>query len=244
MRSFEELKDGYPPSNPHWIGEPDTVQLPEEKNPFATLLGKEKWTRLRPAIRNRFSRKLNAADSITYQGVTVKTEMSPLGWLLAQLGRIAGAPLPLDQDNGGTAAVVTVTEMEETASGGGGQFWTRVYGRKDKFPQIIRSVKQFSGPTGLQEKVCGGLTMSLTLQMEADKLIFKSQDYFLTLGHLKLKLPEFLTPGTLTITHEDLGAGWFSFTLHLTHKLAGALLYQKAVFSDPASFSQQERLNG
>jgi len=43
-----------------------------------------------------------------------------------------------------------------------------------------------------------------------------------------------LTPGMLTITHKDLGEGWFEFGLTLKHKYFGCMLDQTAKFHDVA----------
>ncbi len=219
------------------------VFVPDD-TPFRLLLGKAAWNRLAPAIRARFSQHLEPHESVTYQGVIVETRMSLSGWLIAQLARLVGAPLPLEQNNGATAAVVTVTEMPPDAHGCGGQFWTRVYGRAGHFPQIISSVKRFTGPTGLEEQVCGGMAMALTLKAERDTLSFISTEYFITLAGLRLKLPRFLAPGELKVIHEDIGRGWFCFILTIIHPLVGEILYQKSVFTDPVPATDKEAPNG
>ena len=55
------------------------------------------------------------------------------------------------------------------------------------------------------------------------------------LGPFKLPLPEWLTPGELTVTHTDLGAGAFRFTLDVIHPSYGRLVRQSAVFKEAAS---------
>jgi hypothetical protein len=67
--------------------------------------------------------------------------MSRCGRILAQLCRLIGAPLPLSRD-AFVPAVVSVTEDPA----GGGQFWTRLYGRRRGFPQVIHSAKRFCRP--------------------------------------------------------------------------------------------------
>ncbi|MGD1956182.1 MAG: DUF4166 domain-containing protein [Sphingomonadales bacterium] len=201
---------------------------------FARLVGKTAWFALPNAVRQRFSKRLKSGQSVVYKGRLIETRMSRMGWILAQLLRAIGGPLPLDTHDVGQegAAVVTVTE----APGGRGQFWTRQYNRQRGFPQVIHSMIQFSGPTGLEEGVGYGIGMTLTLKTEADSLLFCSAAYFVTLLGQRLYLPRWLTRclmlGDLVIGHHDLGNGAFDFTLDLTHPLFGTLIHQRARFFD------------
>ncbi len=194
---------------------------------FRALLGADNWARLPPAVRARFSKRLEGTGSVTYVGEVVECRMNRLGWVLAQMLRLIGAPLPLSCDTF-VPAVVTVTEDEA----GGGQFWTRHYGRHSGFPQVIHSVKRFAGPTGLQEYLGGGVGVALTLSVEGEALFFLSERYFLQLGRWQIRLPQWLGPGTLKVGHIDCDGGMFAFTLALDHPLFGALVRQTAMFRD------------
>jgi hypothetical protein len=48
-------------------------------------------------------------------------------------------------------------------------------------------------------------------------------------------LPDWLTPGDLTVTHSDLGGGRFRFTLDVVHPRLGKLIRQSAVFMEATS---------
>ena len=127
--------------------------------------------------------------------------------------------------------IVTVTE--DAASGG--QIWTRIAGRKHGFPQVIHSAKRFAGPTGLQEYLGFGLSMELRIAVADAALEFRSADYAFELAGFRLKLPVWLTPGDLTVTHSDLGSGAFRFTLEIIHPRFGRILRQSAVFRETSS---------
>ena len=58
--------------------------------------------------------------------------------------------------------------------------------------------------------------------------------YALQVGPLRLALPDWLTPGDLTVTHSDLGGGTFRFTLEIIHPRFGKLIRQSAVFREAA----------
>ncbi len=195
---------------------------------FRRLLSGKDWDALPKDVQKRFTKRFGQGYSAVYKGYIQYTHMNRAGQLLAKLFKVIGAPLPLDTDNYNQAAVVTVTEDKD----GGGQFWTRQYGRKHGFPQVIHSTKQFGGPTGLFEYIGFGIGMSLKLKIENEALLFLSDRYFLGFGKLRLPLPRFLTPGQLTVGHADHGDGWFEFTLKLKHKLFGQLVDQSAMFCD------------
>jgi hypothetical protein len=194
---------------------------------FRRLLGAQAWEELPHAVRERFGKRLGRGQSANYAGRVVACRMNLAGWLLAQGCRVIGAPLPLDR-GGGASAVVSVTE--DGASGG--QVWTRVYARRRGFPQVIHSAKRFAGPTGLEEYLGGGFGIALTVGAIGSGIRFSSDHYFLCLGGVRLRLPRWLSPGRLTIDHEDHGDGIFTFTLSLRHRLFGQLMCQHSRFSD------------
>jgi hypothetical protein len=77
--------------------------------------------------------------------------------------------------------------------------------------------------------------MALTVSAGRDALVFSSAGYAVQLGRLRLTLPDWLTPGELTVTHSDLGCGLFRFTLEIVHPRFGRLLRQSAVFREATS---------
>src|SRR5438132_121321 len=96
---------------------------------FRSLLERGEWERLPPEVQSRFSKRLAGTGTALYRGVVVDMQMSRLGWFLAQVCRLFGAPLPLAREAGG-AAVATVSEDHRCA----GQCWTRIYARRHGFP--------------------------------------------------------------------------------------------------------------
>ncbi|HYC96473.1 DUF4166 domain-containing protein [Brevundimonas sp.] len=193
---------------------------------FRALLPAADWNALPVAAQRRFTKRMEGGATVAYRGEVVAIEGRRAGRLLAQAARLIGAPLPLVFEPG--ASVVTVTEDAV----GRGQVWTRIYVRKNGFPQVIHSAKRFAGPTGLEEHVGGGVGMALTVAAEGGALVFRSAFYFVTLAGVRLRLPRWLEPGALTIVHNDLGEGRFAFTLALDHPLFGRLIGQDAIFRD------------
>ena len=207
---------------------PDARLLDDHR--FRALLSDEDWGRLPVAIWRRFSKRFEDGNTVVYVGEVDEASFSPIGWWLAQAARLIGGPLPTGHETG-VPMVVTVTE--DAASGG--QVWTRICARRDGFPQVIHSAKRFDGPTGLEEYVGFGVSMALRIAVEHEALVFHSVGYSLQFGRLRLALPEWLTPGDLTVTHSDLGGGKFRFTLEIIHPRFGRLIRQSAVFREATS---------
>ncbi|MEZ5817225.1 MAG: DUF4166 domain-containing protein [Hyphomicrobiaceae bacterium] len=200
-------------------------QAPDQR--FARLLGDAAWHTLPARVRYRFSRHLAPGETRLFRGRVVSTRLSLAGRIFAQLARVAGSPLP-ETDGASGPATVLVTEAPTL----GGQVWTRTYTRARNFPQTINSVKRFSGPTGLEEYLGHGLVMRLRLAAEDGCLVFRSAGYDVLVAGQRIPLPRWLTPGTCTITHRDLGGGVFAFTLGLEHAWLGELVHQVAHFEE------------
>jgi hypothetical protein len=194
---------------------------------FSALLGVGAWSRLPATVRERFSKRLDAGGAVTYAGEIVESHRTRFGKLLAQLGRLIGAPLPLCDD---VAVPAVVTVIEDGAIGG--QFWIRMYGRTSDFPQVIHSSKRFAGPTGLEEYLGRGFGIALRVRADAEALHFDSDHYFVDLGAVRLRLPRWLEPGALMISHVDRGDGWSAFLLVLRHRLFGEAIRQTGLFHE------------
>jgi hypothetical protein len=197
---------------------------------FRALLTDTEWARLPPAIRRRFSKRLAGGRTVVYTGRVGEMTMSRAGMALSQLVRLIGGPLPTSCDVG-VPSVVTVTED----IGSGGQVWTRLYARRRGFPQVIHSSKRFGGPTGLEEHVGCGVGMTLKVCATERALIFSSDRYFIDLGRLRVYLPRWFCPGYLTVTHGEIDATHFVFSLELVHPLLGTLIHQRAFFEEATS---------
>lgn len=194
---------------------------------FRALLGEESWASLPEAVRARFGKSVTGGRTVVYGGEIVECRMSRFGRFLSQALRLIGAPLPLSTDTF-VPAIVTVSEDSTR----GGQFWTRIYARERGFPQVIHSSKCFAGPTGLEEYVGRGIGVALRLRVAGEALHFLSDHYFLRIGAIRLRLPAWMTPGSLTVSHIDCNHGWFAFRLVLHHPMLGELLSQTAMFRE------------
>lgn len=194
---------------------------------FRRLLSDEAWASLPPAVRRRFSKRLTGGATAIYTGRVTEIRISQVGRWLAQILRIIGAPLPLSSTRN-VPSVVTVTEDAAT----GGQNWTRLFARERGFPQIIHSVKRFSGPTGLEEYIGFGIAMALVIGVEDRVLVFRSARYCLAFGDWRVPLPGWASPGELTVSHKEVTPTSFLFTLHLEHKLFGTLVHQDVLYDE------------
>ncbi|WP_395613299.1 DUF4166 domain-containing protein [Allosphingosinicella sp.] len=194
---------------------------------FRALVGETGWAALPETTRARFGKRVAKCRTAIYAGEIVECRMNLAGLLLAQLCRLIGGPLPLTRD-ADQPALVSITE--DAASGG--QYWTRIYGRRRGFPQVIHSSKRFAGPTGLEEYVGRGVGIALRVEVADGALHFLSDHYFLQLGRMRLRLPRWLAPGRMRVSHIDCKHGLFAFVLKLDHPLFGTLIHQTAMFRD------------
>lgn len=198
-----------------------------EDSRFRKLLDPREWVELPSPVRRRFTHALADGETSAFLGEVAETRLPLFGRLLSAILLLFGAPLPLRPSARAYAAVMVT---EDHASGG--QLWTRIYGRAGKFPQVIHSAKCFSGPTGLEEQVGGGLGMALTVHVENRALVFRSAWYFLRVLGVTLRLPWTLCPGRLEVIHREERDGYFSFTLTIRHALFGEVVHQVAFFKD------------
>lgn len=194
---------------------------------FRRLLGRNEWAALPLAVRKRFSKRLTGDRVALYRGRVVFTRFNAAGRILSWLLRPFGAPLPLC-DAEDVPAVVSVSEDDH----GGGQWWSRMYGRPGLPPQVIHSAKRFGGATGLEEHLGFGFGMALRVEALSDGLRFSSDHYFLAVAGRRLRLPRWLQPGLTVVEHHDRGGGWFAFDLILRHPRFGLLVRQHALFRD------------
>src|ERR1700710_577309 len=219
-----QSKISKPPARPDFEQCPDAALFDLR---FRALLPDDDWKRLPPAIRQRFSKRLADGRTAIYVGEVIEISFSRIGWWVGQIARLIGGPLPISTDTQ-VPSIVTVTEDAATS----GQVWTRIYARRNGFPQVIHSSKRFAGPTGLEEYLGFGVGMALRIVVNGEALLFRSAGYFVQAGRLKFSLPAFLTPGALTVTHSDLGGGQFQFTLEIVHPRFGMLVRQSAIFKE------------
>jgi hypothetical protein len=188
------------------------------------LLGEPAWLRLPAAVRHRFD--AGHPDTV-YEGRMAKLACSRAGRCFAALSRIVGAPLTAMRAEA-VPAVVRVSH-----DGRGGVVWERRFLAEGRDAALVRSTKEL-GPDGLLfERTDGGLGMALAVFEQDGALVFESRRYELVLGRRRLVVPAFLTPGTCRVTHTDLGAGAFRFTLTMDHPLWGRTFHQTGDFVDP-----------
>jgi hypothetical protein len=198
---------------------------------FRALLADQDWARLPSPVRQRFSRRLGAGGATVFVGEVRRARLTRIGRLFVQAARLVGAPLPTSGDE----AVPVIVSVTEDMTGGlvsGGQIWTLVYGRRRGFPQVIHSAKNFSGPTGLEERLRFGIRIALSVLAEDRALVFRSGDYFWCVAGSRLRLPRWLTPGRLTVKHIDIDGEAFMFSLSVVHPRAGTLIDQFIVFRE------------
>jgi Domain of unknown function (DUF4166) len=198
---------------------------PQRDTRYRDLLPAEEWARLPLIVQARFMRHLEPNETKLFTGAVVKTQLSPLGRVLALLLR----PLNIIPAHHGAVGPSTVVVTE--GADGASQTYTRLYGRAKGAAQIVTSTKCFTA-RGLVEKLGHGLSMQLAISVEDRALVFSSTGYQWTAFGRTFALPRWLSPGHARIEHRDLDGQRFRFSLTLTHPWFGQLVDQAAEYVD------------
>ena len=199
------------------------TSAPRELN-LAALVGATAWARLPVAVQRRFA--ADHADTC-YVG-HMDLRCSAIGHVYVALVRCLGGPLTHLQ------AQAVPTTVRVASNGKGGVVWERRFHATGyAHDRTVRSTKKLDAQGRLLERTDGGLSMSLDVVVENGTLVFRSRRFWWLLGSLRLPVPAWLTPGRCCVTHTDLGAGLFRFTLSMEHPLWGQTFHQTGVFADP-----------
>jgi len=184
------------------------------------LLGKVAWQRLPAAVRARFP---DPAVAVDYVGEFEIVRASLLGRLIAWFCLLLGTPV-VPRTGEHVPAVVRVGPTER------GVAWNREYRWPRNPANLVRSTKVVGADGTLVEELPARLCMPLDVYESAGVLHFVSRGYYFRFGASRLWLPHWLSPGTTHVEHEDEGAGWFRFTMTVSHPLFGELFYQTGRF--------------
>jgi hypothetical protein len=185
-----------------------------------SLLGEVAWQRLPAAVRARFP---DPAVAVDYVGEFEIVRASPLGRLIAWFCLLLGTPV-VPRTGVNVPAVVRVGPTQR------GVAWKREYQWPRGSADLVRSTKVIGADGTLVEELPAGLCMPLDVYEAAGVLHFVSRGYYFRLGTLRLWLPQWLSPGTTHVAHQDEGSGWFRFTMTVRHPLFGELFYQTGRF--------------
>jgi hypothetical protein len=192
---------------------------------FRGLLGEAQWARLPAAVQARFSQAAGRTPHSYGGSMIVRANLA--GFFVAQACRLIGTPLAPWRGEGVGVTVAVRPDRE------GGLVWDRTYSFAGRPPITVSSTKIMDGDGRLMEVVRCGIGMRLGLSVRAGALHFRSVGYFVPLFGLRLAIPTWLTPGRALITHQEVGGGWFRFTLSFRHPLFGETLFQTGLFREP-----------
>jgi hypothetical protein len=195
------------------------------------VIGEAAWSRLPPAVRDRFE---DPARRVDYVGVFEIVRASRIGRIIALLSRLLGTPV--------VAAVgENIPAVVHVGPHGGGVDWHREYRWPDGTRSLVRSTKVIDRHGQLVERLPARLCMPLQLHESDGVLHFVSTGYYFDLSiqwlrrrgfahEWHLALPRWLSPGTTHVEHIDERDGWFRFTMRVTHAWFGELFFQTGRF--------------
>lgn len=190
------------------------------------VLGEIAWARLPATVRTRFGEPVLAVD---YVGTFDVVRASLLGRIIAWLCQAIGTPV-VPRTGTDIPAIIHVGPVGRGAS------WLREYRWPNGKTCRVHSTKVIGRDGVLVEELPAGLRMPLTVYEQDSALHFVSQGYYFKLGihcaheALRIRLPSWLSPGTTHVVHADEAAGWFRFTMTVTHPVFGEVFYQTGRF--------------
>ena len=197
----------------------------EADSSYRDMLGELAWRRLHPEIpRTVLKKNHDRGKALCYDGIMHIVELSFMGWLFAQVCRLIGTPLA--PRRGYNVPMDIRLEADEAT---GGVRWIRRYGFRSG-AVAVQSCKTRSGRQELTEHIGYGFSMRLHLSERRGDLYFTSHAYDLTLAGKRLRIPDWLTPGKTTVSHEQIRDKLFRFTLSVDHPLFGRTIYQDGYF--------------
>ncbi|MEM8686744.1 MAG: DUF4166 domain-containing protein [Pseudomonadota bacterium] len=194
-----------------------------------TLIGPAAWSRLTPAIRERFGTSPKGGEVRLYRGIMEKVACTWFGLALAHVGRLLGAPMAWKTGRNVPCDVHVYADPD------GGVVWERHYTFTGLSEIVAKTTKRCDGRGRLLE--CFGRHAGMTLRVyeENGELHFKSEDFFLRAGNRKLVLPMAVSPGTLHVVQKCEGSGNFRFTMDVDHPWLGRIAAQDGVFREGAA---------
>ena len=192
---------------------------------YREILGAESWNRLKPEVRQRFSAKPKRGKAVRYDGTMQRVELSWASWFFAQVCRLIGTPLAPWR---GTDVPMTIELIPDEALHG--VAWKRCYQFPPAKSFTVRSTKCKGKEGEFSEHIGRGFSMRLKLSERKGSLIFTSVAYEIAILNRVFRIPTLLTPGTTTVTHEQLTGDRFRFTLSVDHPLLGRTIYQDGEF--------------
>lgn len=185
------------------------------------------WAAVDPAVRDRMDTLLTSSAGATFAGEG-PVRRSFVGLLFAHFCRAFGAPLVWNQGEN----VKVVVKVLPTANGL--RCWHRTFTFDDGSEQLVQTTKVVDPKLGVLDAVGPQgerrLAMRMQVWTEDKSLHFKSSGYVFRFKRFNIKVPTFLTPGTLHAEHRDLGDGTFLYTLRFKHPLWGTTFEQEGVF--------------
>jgi hypothetical protein len=202
-----------------------------DRGTLEALLGPAAWARLPQSVRARFA---EAAHAVDYVGEFETIRASALGRGIAWAGRLLGTPIAPHTGN-------NVPAIVHVGPAGRGVEWRREYRWPGRSASLVRSTKVIAADGKLVEELPACLCMPLDVYESAGVLHFVSRGYYFEFHMpglrrpLRLTLPHWLSPGTTHVEHIDEAAGWFRFTMTVSHPVLGEVFYQTGRFRESGS---------
>ncbi|MBN8530305.1 MAG: DUF4166 domain-containing protein [Alphaproteobacteria bacterium] len=184
-----------------------------------------KWSCLSPATRKRF--ETDPDTTVFYEGVMSEVRCSPLGRLIALLGRCLGSPLIPHSGRD-----IPIHVMVYKKPGHPDIFKKRIYDFLGKQPFTVETRMRTDDDGRFVEYAGLGLGMIMELSVEEGGLYFHGRGYVWDTPLGRVPVPAWLSPGLAHVEHRDGEPGSFRVRIEMRHPWFGVTFVQDGVFQE------------
>lgn len=184
------------------------------------VLGSD-WESLPPVIRRHY--QLAPAGQSLVQGlleISYPSYLKPLIWLIHLCGGLIyqrGKDIPTR---------VVKRQSPETAA----LCWQRTLRYPDGRQDTFASRMLYSRPHELVEIIGFGFGLKLTVDVEQQTLVYRSNGHLWRCAGFQFRIPDWLVLGSATIVERPVSEGEFSLDFTIRHPLIGTTYYYRGSF--------------
>lgn len=177
------------------------------------------WGILGPQLRDRFD---GSVRHLEFRSTQVTTDGTASGCYIIRFMRLLGTRFPAPGDH--RPSIVEVDLMAP-----GVRSWGRSY-TGVRGDMRLDTVKTERG--NLIEERSGILAIVLAPEIRENSVVLRSSRFEIAIGPVRIPIPQWLSPGRLTVEHRHEEDGRFVFDMRLTNRRLGDIFIHRGLYED------------